>query len=70
MTILKIIPTDNQIGGTQRVPAANLNEYAIADLIHIFKSDMYINEKGYLQKLVELLYNLGYYKDNKSIFSK
>lgn len=67
--IMLNIPIDDQIGGTRRVPAANLNEFAIADLIHIFKSDMYINEKGYLQKLVELLYKLGYYNTNKSIFS-
>lgn len=63
------IPINDQTGDTQRVPVASLNENAIADLIHIFKSNMYINEKGYLQKLVELLYNLGYYNTNKSIFS-
>lgn len=67
--IMLSIPINDQTGGTQRVPAASLNENAIADLIHIFKSNMYINEKGYLQKLVELLYNLGYYNTNKSIFS-
>lgn len=42
---------------------------AINDLLYIANSDkMYINEKGYLQKLVDLLYNLGYYSYNESIF--
>lgn len=62
------IPINDQTGGTQRVPAASL-ERAKADLIYIFNSDMYINEKGYCQKLVELLFNLGYYIDNESLFS-
>lgn len=58
-------------GGTQRVPAACSleQEYAIKDLIEVYKNNnMFINQKGYLQKLIELLYDLGYYKDNKSIF--
>lgn len=38
------------------------------DLLKIYQSNMYINEKGYLQKLVDLLYKLGYYEDNESIF--
>ncbi len=62
------IPIYDQTDGTQGVPAVSLDR-AKSDLIYILKSDMYINEKGYLQKLVELLFNLGYYKDNESLFS-
>lgn len=41
----------------------------VKDLLHIYKHPrMFINEKGYLQKLVDLLYNLDYYKNNESIF--
>lgn len=39
-----------------------------ADLLRVFNSDMYINEKGYMQKLIDLLYKLGYYENNESIF--
>lgn len=67
MIMLKI-PINDQTDGTHRVPAVSLDR-AINDLIYILKSDMYINEKGYLQKLVELLFNLGYYNNNESIFS-
>lgn len=41
---------------------------AIADLLYNANSNDYINEKGFKQKLIDLLYNLGYYKDNESIF--
>ena len=51
------IPINNQTSGTHGVPAASLDR-AIKDLIYIFNSDMYINEKGYLQKLVEILFEL------------
>ena len=40
------------------------------DLLKIYYSDTFINVKGYLQKLVDLLYNLGYYKDNETLFPK
>lgn len=57
-------------GGTQRVPAASLNKKAVNDLLYVYNNRaMYINEKGYLQKLIELLYELGYYNNNKSLFS-
>lgn len=62
------IPINDQTDGTHRVPAVSL-ERATKDLIYIFNSDMYINEKGYLQKLVELLFNLGYYNNNETLFS-
>lgn len=42
---------------------------AIDDLLFIYHDrKMFMNQKGYLQKLVELLYELGYYEDNKSLF--
>lgn len=40
----------------------------MSDLIAIYRSDTYTNIKGYLQKLVDLLYKLGYYEDNESLF--
>lgn len=45
-------------------------ERAIADLRYVQHSDMYINEKGYYQKLIDLLFSFGYYITNKSIFTK
>lgn len=41
---------------------------AIDDLLYIYDSKMYINEKGYLTKLVDTLYELDYYKDNETLF--
>lgn len=42
----------------------------ICDLLAIYRNkSMYINEKGYLQKLIDTLYKLGYYEDNEPIFS-
>lgn len=38
------------------------------DLLYVFNSRMYINEKGYLTKLIDLLYELDYYKDNETLF--
>lgn len=62
--------SSNKTGGTHRVPAASLNNRVINDLLFVYNNrDMYINEKGYLQKLIELLNDLGYYKNNKSLFS-
>lgn len=43
-------------------------ERCIADLLHNANSNDYINEKGFKQKLIDLLYDLGYYKDNESVF--
>lgn len=40
----------------------------IKDLLYVYKSDFYINEKGYLTKLIDKLQELGYYKDNESLF--
>lgn len=62
------IQIKDQTGGTHRVPTASL-ERAQKDLLYIFNSDMYINEKGYCQKLVELLFKLEYYNSNESLFS-
>lgn len=40
----------------------------IKDLLYNANSKEYTGAKGFKQKLIDLLYNLGYYKDNKSIF--
>lgn len=40
----------------------------IEDLIYVFNSRMYINEKGYLTKLIDFLWDLDYYKHNESLF--
>lgn len=59
-------------GDTQRVPVARVGnaemQRALNDLLWIYNSDCYINEKGYLQKLVELSYKFGYYRTNKTLF--
>lgn len=41
---------------------------ATEDLLYVYQSKMYINEKGYLTKLIDLLYDLDYYKYNESLF--
>lgn len=38
------------------------------DLLRVYNSKSYINEKGYLTKLIDLLFELDYYKDNESLF--
>lgn len=42
------------------------NLRCIKDLFKVYNSNLYINEKGYLQKLIDILYKRGYYKDNES----
>lgn len=66
--IMSRIPIIDTSVGTQGVPADTCNSRAISDLIFVFNSECYINEKGYLQKLIDLLYHLGYYENNKSLF--
>lgn len=40
----------------------------INDLLKNASSKDYYNVKGFKQKLIDLLYNLGYYKNNETIF--
>ena len=41
---------------------------ALADLERVLTDEkMYINQKGYYQKCIDLLFKYGYYKDNESI---
>lgn len=40
----------------------------IKDLLHNANSNEYCNEKGFKQKLIDLLYKLGYYKNNETVF--
>lgn len=42
---------------------------AMRDLLQNAHSNDYNSEKGFKQKLIDLLYKLGYYKDNESVFS-
>ena len=44
------------------------NKRCIDDLLYVYNMDTFMNVKGYLQKLIDLLYALGYYEDNKSLF--
>lgn len=40
----------------------------INDLLFIAnQTDLFINAKGYYQKLIDNLYQVGYYKDNESL---
>lgn len=43
---------------------------AINDLLFNAHSDLYVNEKGFNQKLIDLLHDLGYYECNESLFLK
>lgn len=40
----------------------------LKDLFKNANSNDYCNEKGFKQKLIDLCYKLGYYKDNETIF--
>lgn len=40
----------------------------IKDLMKNANSKEYTNVKGFKQKLIDLLYRLGYYNNNESIF--
>lgn len=40
----------------------------IKDLVRNANSKEYCNERGFRQKYIDLLFQLGYYKDNESIF--
>lgn len=44
---------------------------AISDMLYIYKSQqMYINEKSYTMRLIENLYELGYYINNEELFKE
>lgn len=40
----------------------------MSDLILNANSKEYYNVKGFKQKYIDLMYHLGYYKDNESLF--
>lgn len=42
----------------------------IRDLMFNANSHEYNSVKGFKQKYIDLMYKLGYYKDNESVFSK
>lgn len=45
------------------------NVRCINDLLKNANSSSYCNERGFRQKLIDLLYNLGYYRYNESIYA-
>lgn len=42
----------------------------MSDLIKNANSKDYTGVKGFKQKYIDLMYKLGYYKDNKSLFEQ
>ena len=56
------------------VPLSDKNElpdykkHAINDLLHNAKLKVSLQTKGFNQKLIDILYNIGYYKYNDTIF--
>lgn len=48
----------------------NERERAIADMLAVNKSSMYINEKKYMVGLIDRLYSIGYYKKRKTLFTE
>lgn len=53
------------------VIADSEKERALKDLLSIMQNKfLYTNEKGYLQKAIDLAYKFGYYKDNESIMTR
>lgn len=45
-------------------------ERCMSDLIRNANSKDYTGVKGFKQKYIDLMYKLGYYKDNKSLFNE
>ena len=41
---------------------------AIYDMLIVYNSKLYINEKNYTMRLIENLLKLGYYKEVESLF--
>lgn len=46
------------------------NSRCMSDLILNANSKEYTNVKGFKQKYIDLMYKLGYYKDNESLFER
>lgn len=44
------------------------NKRAIFDMLIVYNSKMYINEKNYTMRLIDNLHRLGYYKNVESLF--
>lgn len=45
------------------------NRRAIFDMLIVYNSRMYINEKNYTMRLIDNLHRLGYYKEVESLFT-
>ena len=65
--LIKVNKEDEDISRIQEAEY-QANERCTEDLLYVFNSKMYINEKGYLTKLIDLLHELGYYQANESLF--
>lgn len=46
------------------------NKRAIADMILVYESKMFLNEKNYTMRLIENLHKLGYYNSIESIYKE
>lgn len=46
----------------------NENKRAIFDMLIVYNSKLFINEKNYTMRLIDNLHRLGYYKDVESLF--
>ena len=51
-----------------KFPDDTEKERCMSDLIKNANSRDYCNIKGFKQKYIDLMYHLGYYKDNESLF--
>lgn len=47
-----------------------MDRRAINDMLHVYKSKMFINEKNYTMRLIENLHKMRYYRDIETIFRK
>lgn len=66
--MIKVNKEDEDISRIQEAEY-QAQERCTADLLYVFNNNrMYINEKGYLTKLIDLLNELGYYQVNESLF--
>ena len=52
-----------------KITSPEEKERAIADLLRNANDNCYVNEKGFRQKLIDNLYELGYYEDNESVYA-
>lgn len=54
----------------ENIDKEKMNKRAIKDMIHVYKSKMFINEKNYTMRFIENLHKMGYYRDVETIFER